>query len=367
MIQFLLILLLSLLTSISFCYDTGWHLIGNQDISSVQFLDDHPEVDKIFAYNPSSFLIQERVSLANFTSLNRLSQLTANNGYWIFAAPFYQFSISNQSKDISIAYQTNELSTSTASLSIFYSLDNGKTFQSSNQIEGNISNLNSNSTYNFVWKSLEEIKITAQIILRLDTVLESQIYSSYTSPFLVMNQAPSPPSNLTLLALDSQIQVSYDSLENADYYTVYFIASTSPPTSSDSSIQVIGQNQVTLSNLINEQIYSVAVSTTFNGIESLLSGAKQASPISPIPDPPTNLAATIQDQSILLTFTGVSGASEYFVYYRVGNVSLNKNDPKLSSTTTQITISSLNNGQIYTFAVSAVKNNQESNLSGVIA
>lgn len=84
------------------------------------------------------------------------------------------------------------------------------------------------------------------------------------------------------------------------------------------------------------------------------------------PPAPINLIATPGNSQVSLSWSGVSGASSYNVYYRAGSGVSKTNGDVVGSSGTSKTIGSLTNGTQYAFGVTALGQNGESVLSSVI-
>ena len=84
------------------------------------------------------------------------------------------------------------------------------------------------------------------------------------------------------------------------------------------------------------------------------------------PPAPINVVAVPGDGQVTLTWSGVSGASSYNIYYRAGSSVSKTNGAVISSSGTSKTITGLVNGTQYAFGVTALGENGESAISAIV-
>ena len=172
----------------------------------------------------------------------------------------------------------------------------------------------------------------------------------------------SAPSGLTATGTAGQVSLDWSAVTSANSYTVYWDNATGI-SSSSTAITSVSNDNYTHSSLDNGSTYyyKVAAVDTDNTTGSLSSEVSAATPL-PAPD---NLSASGANNTIILTWNSVSGATSYTLYW--DNVSgIDNSDTAITSITNDnYTHSSLDNGSIYYYKVAAVNSSGTGTLSSV--
>jgi fibronectin type 3 domain-containing protein len=172
----------------------------------------------------------------------------------------------------------------------------------------------------------------------------------------------SAPSGLTAAGAASQVTLDWTAVSGASSYTVYWDNSTGV-SSSSTAITSVSTDNYTHSSLDNGTTYYYKVSAvdTDNTTGSLSSEVSAATPL-PAAD---NLSASGANNTIILTWNSVGGATSYTLYW--DNVSgIDSSDTAITSITNDnYTHSNMDNGSTYYYKVAAVNSSGTGTLSSV--
>ena len=161
----------------------------------------------------------------------------------------------------------------------------------------------------------------------------------------------SEPSNLTATGSAGQVILDWTAVSGASSYTVFWDNSTGV-SSSSTAITSVSTDNYTHSSLDNGTVYYYKVA----GVDSsgtLGTLASEVSAATPLPAP-DNLSASGANNTIILTWASVSGATSYTLYW--DNVSgIDSTDTTITSITNDnYTHSNMDNGSTYYYKVVAV-------------
>ena len=172
----------------------------------------------------------------------------------------------------------------------------------------------------------------------------------------------SAPSGLTATGTAGQVSLDWSAVTSAGSYTVYWDNATGI-SSSSTAITSVSTDNYTHSSLDNGSTYyyKVAAVDTDNTTGSLSSEVNAATPL-PAPD---NLSASGANNTIILTWNSVSGATSYTLYW--DNVSgIDSSDTAITSITNDnYTHNNMDNGSTYYYKVAAVNSTGTGTLSSV--
>jgi fibronectin type 3 domain-containing protein len=170
--------------------------------------------------------------------------------------------------------------------------------------------------------------------------------TSATTSVTPLPPLPAQVSVPTAVAGNAQVIVSWSASANASSYLVYQNHGTG-----DSLATTTSATSVTLVGLANGTTYTYHVTATNIAGSAATSATVSATPVSPLPAQvgyPTGIAGNAQ---VILSWTGVTGATYYNVYQNHGT-----GDSLAATTTaptTTYTFTGLINGTMYTYHVSA--------------
>ena len=172
----------------------------------------------------------------------------------------------------------------------------------------------------------------------------------------------SEPSNLTATGSAGQVILDWTALSGASSYTIFWDNSTGV-SSSSAAITSVSTDNYTHSSLDNGTVYyyKVAGVDSSGTLGTLTSEVIAATPL-PAPD---NLTASGANNTIILNWASVSGATSYTLYW--DNVSgIDSTDTTITSITNDnYTHSNMDNGSTYYYKVAAVNSSGTGTLSSV--
>ncbi len=179
------------------------------------------------------------------------------------------------------------------------------------------------------------------------------------------NIPPDSPENVTLIAAINQIEVSFDTVDHASEYSIYW--DTISPVTKESNIISTLNNKYVHGKLTSEHRYYYAVSSSNSLGESKLSEEKSTTPLSEIVPvkPPSNFNAEPGDKQNTLTFTPSPGATTYTLYWTTQTPVTKDADTILNIASPYVNLN-LTNGTTYYYAITASNANGESDLSNEV-
>jgi fibronectin type 3 domain-containing protein len=170
------------------------------------------------------------------------------------------------------------------------------------------------------------------------------------------------PSSLTATGAAGQVTLDWTAVSSARGYTVYWDNATGVSSSSTAITSAITDNY-THTGLDNgtTYYYKVAAIDSAGMVGALSSEVNAATPL-PAPD---NLSASGANNTIILTWNSVSGATSYTLYW--DNVSgIDSSDTAITSITNDnYTHNNMDNGSTYYYKVAAVNSSGTGTLSSV--
>ncbi len=125
---------------------------------------------------------------------------------------------------------------------------------------------------------------------------------------------PGAPTNVTAVAGDAQVTVSWTGVAGAVSYNLYY-SNISPVTTSGSTKLTGVATPHPIAGLANGATYYFRVAAVNPGGEGPLSSEVSARPQVPAPATPTGLSAAGGDGQVTVSWSGVSGASTYNLYF----------------------------------------------------
>jgi len=165
---------------------------------------------------------------------------------------------------------------------------------------------------------------------------------------------------------DGSVTVSWNTVSGATSYNLYYRAGTTVTNSNGTKITDV-TSPYSITGLTNGTQYSFALCSVNSTGESNLSSISTTKPVATptVPAAPAISSATPGDGSVKVSWSSVSNATSYNLYYREGSTVDKSNGTKITGVTSPHTITTLSNGKQYAFAVNAVNSVGEGSLSTV--
>ena len=175
---------------------------------------------------------------------------------------------------------------------------------------------------------------------------------------VIPNTRPAAPTNFRASAGNAQVILRWNSVSNADTYTVLRFSSQTD-TSPDETYSNISDTIYTVTGLTNGITYWFEVrgdnSATLQGISSTRIFSRPAAPIV-LPGAPQNVSTRIGDGQITVVWNGVAAANYYLVRRYSSRTSTAILQTYEDTRANRLTATGLTNGVTYWFAVFAVNN-----------
>lgn len=179
-----------------------------------------------------------------------------------------------------------------------------------------------------------------------------------TTPNTVL--APGAPSGVAATAGDGTVALTWNAVSGAVNYNVYY-SIQSGGEKAGTKLSAGSVTTCTVSGLKDGTTYYFVVTATNSTGESQVSAEISATPVAPAPAAPTGLSATAGSGQVALTWTAVSSATSYNVYYSTATgVTTAKGTKVAGITNAAYTVTGLTNGTPYFFIVTAVNTGGES-------
>ncbi len=162
---------------------------------------------------------------------------------------------------------------------------------------------------------------------------------------------PSAPTGVTATAGNGQVIVSWTAVTGATSYNIYYGTAAGVTTA---STKITGATSPkTITGLTNNTTYYFVLTALNESGESTLSSEVPSSQPTTLTTP-AGLSATPGDGQVTLTWTAVTGATSYNVYYGTA-AGVTTASTKVASTASPCTITGLTNTTTYYFAVTATE------------
>jgi hypothetical protein len=176
-----------------------------------------------------------------------------------------------------------------------------------------------------------------------------QINVSNTDP-------PSRPEGLAASPGDGQVSLTWVESSGSESYTVYYKAGTTVTKTTGTKNTGITNLSAIVGSLTNGTTYAFCVTATNSNGESAASSVKTATPAPPpvAPAAPQKPSAVVSSGAVTLSWAKVTGADSYVVHWATGTSASTFDPAHPAVTTTNDTISGLQNGTTYAFIVVAV-------------
>lgn len=179
--------------------------------------------------------------------------------------------------------------------------------------------------------------------------------------------APGAPTGVTAVAEPGQVRVTWDNVQGATSYNLYYSATAGVTKATGTKISN-GASPYIITPLTNGVLYYFVV-TAVNAVgESVESGQATATPTpDPAPAAPTDVRAVPGPAQATITWSQVPGAASYNLYHSATAGVTKTTGTQISKVTSPRVVPSLTNGVLHYFVVTAVNANGESVESGEVS
>lgn len=168
---------------------------------------------------------------------------------------------------------------------------------------------------------------------------------------------PAAPVSLNASAGNASVTLAWSPVSGADSYSVYWskTAAVVPAGAGVTKIPSLAATSYTHTSLTNGERYYYIVTAVNTGGESVASAEASAMPMPPAPGAPANVAATGGDTQVQLSWSPVTDATSYSIYWAkvAGVVPGGAGITKITSATTSYTHTALTNGDTYYYVITA--------------
>ena len=193
------------------------------------------------------------------------------------------------------------------------------------------------------------------------------IIGAFLGVFLLASctQATTPPSALSApigtsaTAGNGQVTVSWTAVTGATSYNLYWSTSSGVTTSTGTKISGVA-SPYTQTSLANGITYYYVVTAVSAGGESAASNSASATPQVSLPVAPTGVGAVAGNGQVTVSWTAVTGATSYNLYWSTTSGVTTANGTKIGGVSTGYVQSGLASGTIYYYVVTAVNASGES-------
>lgn len=176
--------------------------------------------------------------------------------------------------------------------------------------------------------------------------------------------APSAPTGVALTIGDGQLTVSWNAVTGATSYNLYY--STVQGVAGIKINGITPATSYTLTGLNNGATYYFQVTASNTGMEGLASTVLSGIPQVPAPGAPTGATGSAGDTQATLSWTAVTGATSYNIYYRTTVGVNSSNGTKITSATSPYIHTGLTNNTTYYYVVTAENGGGESAVSSEV-
>jgi fibronectin type 3 domain-containing protein len=174
-------------------------------------------------------------------------------------------------------------------------------------------------------------------------------------------QPPAKPTAAATVAGNTQASVSWSAVTGATSYNIYYGTAAGVTTGGTKVVNATSPYVIT--GLTNSTTYYFVVTAVNADGESGVSDEVTATPLPPAPAKPSGIIVSGGDTQAIVSWTAVSGATSYNIYYGTAANVTTSTGIKISDVTTPKTVTDLTNGTPYFFVVTAVNAGGESSVS----
>jgi alpha-tubulin suppressor-like RCC1 family protein len=169
---------------------------------------------------------------------------------------------------------------------------------------------------------------------------------------------PSPPTGVTAAPGNAQVTVSWSPESAVTSYNIYYSTSSGVTTTNGTKITGAASPYLQTGLTNGTTYYYVVTAMNANG-ESTTSPQVSAQPMAALPPAPTGVAATPGNAQVTISWSPVSGATTYNIYWSTTS-GVGTAGTKISGATSPYLQTGLSNGTAYFYVVTALNSAGES-------
>ncbi len=210
---------------------------------------------------------------------------------------------------------------------------------------------------------------TATITMDVEDMAGNNMQSDYLWDFTTEaapTTAPAAPVNVTAIAGNNQVTITWDAIPGATSYNIYWLTTTGVTKTTGTQISGITYSSYTYTGLINGTTYYYLVTAVNSFGESNESSEVSATPQVPAPSAPTGVTATAGNGQTTISWSSVTGAS-YKVYWSTTSGTVTGGTAITVGNVTSYTHTAIANGTTYYYVVTAVNAGGESAASSQVS
>jgi cellulose 1,4-beta-cellobiosidase len=179
------------------------------------------------------------------------------------------------------------------------------------------------------------------------------------------NPGVAPPQNVVATAGNEEVSVSWDSVNDASSYIVYWNI-TGKVTKSDHSVATSDRAIVVKGRTNGVEYYFAVASVSLSGAVGDLSKEVKATPLPLAPPPPAGLTALAAVGEITLTWSASPGATNYTIYFNTTGAVKDSDSSVKAGGVLTYTHKNLKPGSTYYYRLTASNVGGESALSNEV-
>lgn len=183
--------------------------------------------------------------------------------------------------------------------------------------------------------------------------------------------APAAPTGLNAVGGTGQVTLSWSSVSNATSYNVYYAATSGVTTASGTKVSSVSAPYIQTGLTAGTTYFYVvtAVNSTGESAASAQASATTAAapPVPTVPAAPTGVIASGGTNQVAISWSAVSSATSYNVYYATTSGVTTTNGTKIANATSPAVQTGLATGTAYYYIVTAVNSVGESAASTQVA
>ncbi|MBI5207638.1 MAG: fibronectin type III domain-containing protein [Candidatus Firestonebacteria bacterium] len=209
--------------------------------------------------------------------------------------------------------------------------------------------LNNDTTYYYILTSVN----------KFGESIESKQVSAIPSP------SPVPPSQISAVGTDKQMTITWNTVDGADSYNIYWSTNSGVTKKSGAKIEK-AVSPYKHTGLINDTVYFYVVTAVNKFGEGIESKEISGTP-GPPPGVPTGVKASPADKKITITWNGVTNAASYNIYWAVTGGVTKINGTKIVNVKSPYIHLDLINGTTYFYIITAENKYGEGNASSQVS